>query len=155
MDVTLNRPAFASRIDDTPCATPVAPAALTRRALITGRTLSTIATAFLVFDAVGKLLRVQPVLDGTAQLGYPVDIVFGLGLTLLACVILYIVPATSVLGALLLTGYLGGAVATHVRVENPLFSHVLFPTYVAALLWGGLVLRDPRLRALLPGRRSS
>jgi hypothetical protein len=81
--------------------------------------------------------------------------VFSLGVTLLACVVAYILPRTSVLGALLLTGYLGGAVATHVRVGNPLFSHVLFPTYVAALLWGGLLLRDARLRALLPLRRDS
>jgi hypothetical protein len=117
--------------------------------------LSTIAALFLFFDALAKLLRLQPVLDGTAQLGYPTDVVFGLGLTLLLCVLAYIVPATSVLGALLLTGYLGGAVATHVRVGNPVFSHVLFPTYVAAMLWGGLALRDPRLRALLPGMRAS
>ena len=74
---------------------------------------------------------------------------------LLSCVVAYAVPRTSALGALLLTGYLGGAVATHVRVANPLFSHVLFPTYVAALLWGGLILRDARLRALLPIRRAS
>jgi hypothetical protein len=81
--------------------------------------------------------------------------VFGLGVILLSCVVAYAIPRTSVLGALLLTGYLGGAVATHVRVANPLFSHVLFPTYIAALLWGGLILRDARLRALLPIRRAS
>ena len=69
--------------------------------------------------------------------------------------VVYAVPRTSVLGAMLLTGYLGGAVATHVRVANPLFSHVLFPTYVAALVWGGLILRDTRLRVLLPIRRAS
>src|SRR6478735_643137 len=114
----------------------------TTRQLIAGRVLSTIAALFLF-------------LDGTAQLGYPTDVVFGLGLTLLLCVLAYIVPATSFLGALLLTGYLGGAVATHVRVGNPLFTHVLFPTYVAVVLWGGLALRDPRLRALLTARRAS
>ena len=97
----------------------------------------------------------QPVIDGTLQLGYPRDSVFSLGLVLLSCVLAYAVPRTSVLGALLLTGYLGGAVATHVRVANPLFSHVLFPTYVAAFLWGGLILRDARLRVLLPIRRAS
>jgi hypothetical protein len=123
-----------------------------RRSLVTGRALSTIGAAFLLFDSIAKLLRVQPVLDGTAQLGYPTDVVFGLGVTLLLCVIAYIVPATSAVGALLLTGYLGGAVATHVRVGDPLFSHVLFPTYLATVLWAGLVLRDPRLRALLPRR---
>jgi DoxX-like family len=98
---------------------------------------------------------VQPVIDGTTQLGYPPDIVFSLGVTLLSCVVAYLIPRTSVLGAVLLTGYLGGAVATHVRVGNPLFTHVLFPTYVAALLWGGLMLRDARLRAFLPWRHRS
>ena len=117
--------------------------------------LSGLAVAFLIFDSVGKLLEVQPVIDGTKQLGYPPDIVFSLGVTLLSCVLAYLVPRTSVLGAVLLTGYLGGAVATHVRVANPLFTHVLFPTYVAALLWGGLVLRDARLRAFLPWRDRS
>jgi hypothetical protein len=120
-----------------------------------GRILSGLAVAFLVFDAVAKLLRLPPVIQGTIQLGYPADIVFGLGATLLACVLAYVVPRTSVLGALLLTGYLGGAVATHVRVGNPLCTHVLFPVYVAAFLWGGLLLREPRLRAVLPLRSAS
>ncbi len=126
-----------------------------RTAIWTGRTLSWLAVLFLLFDSTAKLLQVQPVVDGTLQLGYPRDIVFTLGAILLACVAAYVIPRTSVLGALLLTGYLGGAVATHVRVENPLFSHALFPTYIAALLWGGLILRDARLRALLPIRRES
>ena len=126
-----------------------------RRALWTGRVLSGLAVAFLIFDSVGKLLEAQPFIDGTKQLGYPPDIVFSLGVTLSSCVAAYLVPRTSVLGAVLLTGYLGGAVATHVRVGSPLFTHVLFPTYVAALLWGGLMLRDARLRAFLPwGNRS-
>lgn len=120
-----------------------------------GRVLSSVAVLFLLFDSAGKLFEVQPVIDGTLQLGYPRDIVFTLGVILLSCVVAYVVPRTSVLGALLLTGYLGGAVATHVRVDNPLFSHVLFPTYVAALLWGGLLLRDVRLRAFLPTRSAS
>ena len=122
------------------------------RAVWTGRVISGLAVAFLVFDSVGKLLEVQPVIEGTKQLGYPPEVVFDLGVTLLACVLAYLVPRTSVLGAVLLTGYLGGAVATQVRVGNPLFTHVLFPTYVAALLWGGLMLRDVRLRAFLPWR---
>jgi hypothetical protein len=126
-----------------------------RRALWTGRVLSGLAAAFLIFDSVGKLLEVQPVIDGTRQLGYPPEIVFSLGVTLLSCLLTYLVPRTSMLGAVLLTGYLGGAVATHVRVGNPLFTHVLFPTYVAALLWGGLMLRDARLRAFLPWRDRS
>ena len=120
-----------------------------RRALWTGRVISGLAVAFLVFDSIGKLLEVQPVIEGTKRLGYSPDLVFGLGVTLISCVLAYLVPWTSVLGAVLLTGYLGGAVATHVRVGNPLLTHVLFPTYIAALLWGGLMLRDARLRALL------
>ena len=122
------------------------------RTLWTGRLISGLAVGFLIFDSVGKLLEVQPVVDGTKGLGYPPEIVFNLGVTLLSCVLAYLVPRTSVLGAVLLTGYLGGAVATHVRVGSPLVTHVLFPAYVAALLWGGLMLRDARLRAFLPWR---
>src|SRR5205823_2168452 len=86
------------------------------------------------------------------QLGYPASVVFGLGVLQLACLVVYLVPRTSVLGAVLWTGYLGGAVATHVRVGNPLFSHTLFPIYVATFLWAGLWLRDERLRCVLPMR---
>ena len=117
-----------------------------------GRLLGGLAVAFLIFDGVGKLLEVQPVIDGAKQLGYPQDVMFSLGATLLICVLVYLFPRTSLLGAVLLTGYLGGAVATHVRVGSPLFTHVLFPTYVAALLWGSLMLRDARLCAFLPWR---
>lgn len=127
---------------------------VSKGALWAGRGLSGIAVLFLSFDSLGKLLQAQPVVEGTAQLGYPTSIIFGLGITLLTCVIVYLVPQTSLLGAVLLTGYLGGAVATHVRVGNPLFTHVLFPTYIAALIWGGLVLRDPRVRAFIPWRQS-
>jgi hypothetical protein len=123
-----------------------------RRALWTGRLFGGLAVVFLIVDSVGKLLVLQPVIDRTKELGYAPDIVFSLGLTLLVCVVAYVIPRTSVLGAVLLTGYLGGAVATQVRVGNPLFTHILFPTYVAALLWGGLVLRDARLRRFLPWR---
>lgn len=117
----------------------------------TGRILSGIAVAFLVFDAVGKLMRVQPVVEGTVKLGYRADSVVTVGLLLLAGVVLYVVPRTSVLGAIYLAAYLGGAVATHYRVGSPLLSHVLFPVYVALLLWAGLALRTPRLAALLTG----
>jgi hypothetical protein len=130
--------------------TPVFNTAVPRKALWTGRVLSTLAVLFLLFDAVGKLLRPVQVIDGTAQLGWPVSVILPLGIIQLVCLILYIVPRTSVFGAILWTGYLGGAVATHVRIGNPLFSHILFPTYIAALLWLGLWLRDRRLRALLP-----
>jgi hypothetical protein len=124
--------------------------ASSKLALLTGRSISGLAVAFLLFDSLGKLLEVQPVVDGTRQLGYSPEIVFTLGFTLLSCVLTYLVPRTSVLGALLLTGYLGGAMA--VRVGSPLLTHVLFPVYVAVLLWGGLMLRDARLGAFLPWR---
>ena len=114
-----------------------------------GRVLSTLAVVFLTFDSVGKLLEVPAVIAGSAQLGYPVDAIFSLGVILLLCVVTYVIPRTSVLGAVLLTGYLGGAVATHVRVDSPLFTHTLFPIYVAAFVWGGLFLRDARLRAFV------
>ena len=117
---------------------------------LAGRLISGLAVGFLIFDSIGKLLRVAPVIDGTRQLGYPPDIVFSLGVTLLSCVLVYLVPRTSVLGAVLLTGYLGGAVATHVRVGNQMFTHVLFPVYIAALVWIGLMMRDGRLQAFLP-----
>ena len=120
-----------------------------------GRLLSWLAILFLLFDSVGKLLLVQPVIEGSRQLGYSPNTVFGLGAVLLGCVRVYLVPRTSALGALLLTGYLGGAVATHVRVGSPLFTHVLFPTYVAAVVWGGLLLRRPALRVILPVRRAA
>ena len=123
-------------------------AAATRRVRI-GWTLSGLAAAFLLFDATGKLLRVQPVLEGTANLGWPETSVFPVGVLLLAGVALYLIPRTSVLGAIYLAAYLGGAVATHVRVGSPLATHVLFPVYVAAFVWGGLALRKPQLTALL------
>lgn len=125
----------------------------TTRSVVAGRILSGLAIAFLLFDALAKVARVPAVIEGSAQLGYPAATVPVIGLTLLGCVVLYAIPRTAFLGALLLTGYLGGAIATHVRVQNPLFSHVLFPTYVAALAWGGLYLRDAGLRAYLTIRR--
>jgi len=125
------------------------------RRVWTGRALSALAVLFLLLDSGGKLLEVQPVIEGTRQLGYPRDIVFNLGVILLSSVVVYVIPQTAVFGALLLTGYLGGAIATHVRVEHPLFSHVLFPAYLAVFLWAGLLLRDPRLQVFLPIRKAS
>jgi hypothetical protein len=123
-----------------------------KKALLAGRILSGLAVLFLLFDAGIKLLRLPVAVQGTIQIGYPASVVFPLGVVLLTCLIVYLVPRTSVLGAVLLTGYLGGAIATHVRVGDPLFSHVLFPIYVAAFLWTGLWLRDERLRAVLSAR---
>jgi hypothetical protein len=127
-------------------------AAPNRRAAWAGRTLSSLAVLFLTFDAAMKLLELPPAVQGTTQLGYPASVIVGIGLVQVACLVAYLVPRTSVLGAVLWTGYLGGAVAPHVRVGSPLLSHTLFPVYVAALLWGGLWLREPRLCALLPFR---
>ena len=118
-----------------------------------GVALSVIAILFLLLDSGMKILRAAAAVASTVELGYPDSVVLGIGLLQLGCLMLYVVPQTSVLGAVLLTGYLGGAIATHVRVGSPLFSHVLFPTYIAALVWGGVWLRDPRLRVLLPTRR--
>lgn len=118
-----------------------------------GYALSGFAALFLAFDTVMKLLVLDPAVQATTELGYPAATVFWIGAVELVCLGLYLVPRTSVLGAILLVGYLGGAVATHVRVGNPLLSHTLFPTYVAVMLWGGLYLREPRLRHLLPFRR--
>ncbi|WP_437849539.1 DoxX family protein [Sorangium sp. So ce363] len=131
----------------------VEPVVVSSKKVWAGRILSGLSVAFLLFDSIGKLMMVPQVLEGSEQLGYPVSSVRGIGLVLLASVVTYMIPRTSVLGAILLTGFLGGAVATHVRVDNPLFSHVLFPVYVAAMIWGGLLLRDERLRALLPLRK--
>jgi hypothetical protein len=116
-----------------------------------GRALSGVAVAFLLFDALGKLMRVAPVVEGTTKLGYPESAVVPIGVLLLAGVALYAVPKTSLLGAIYLAAYLGGAVATHVRAGSPLATHVLFPVYVAAFVWGGLALRSPRLTSLLLG----
>ena len=118
-----------------------------------GRILTGIAAAFLLFDAAGKLMRVSAVIDWTVKLGYPESSVFAIGVLLLMGVVLYLIPRTSILGAIYLAAYLGGAVATHVRVASPLASHVLFPVYVAAFVWGGLALRNPRLLALLADGR--
>jgi hypothetical protein len=119
------------------------------KAVWAGRVLSGLAVAFLAMDAAMKLFTVPQAVEGTASLGYPVSVLFGLGVVQAVCLIVYLIPRTAILGAVLWTGYLGGAIATHVRVQNPLFTHILFPIYVAALLWLGLWLRDRRTRALL------
>jgi hypothetical protein len=122
------------------------------RGRVAGVVCTTVAALFLAFDTILKVLRLDAAVEGTASLGYPLSSVQWIGAIELVCLVLYLVPRTAVLGALLMTGYLGGAVASHVRIESPLLTHVLFPVYVALLLWGGLYLRDPRLRALAPLR---
>ena len=120
-----------------------------RGAIWTGRILTGLAALFLLMDATMKVLELAPAVEGTMQLGYPASAIQGIGVLQLALLVAYLVPRTSLLGAVLWTGYLGGAIATHVRVGSPLFTHTLFPIYVAALIWGGLWLRDTRLRAAL------
>ena len=131
------------------------PAAPTSKGMLwAGRILSALPSLFLLMDGVMKLFKPSFVVEATVRLGYPESVIVPLGIVLTACTVLYITPQTSVLGAILLTGYLGGAVATHVRASEPLFS-IIFPVIIGSMLWGGLLLRDARLRALLPLRRSS
>src|SRR6516165_4330087 len=120
--------------------------------LWSGWVMSAVPALFLLMDGVMKLMKPEIVVKTTVQLGYPESVILGLGILLLACTVLYLIPRTCILGAILLTGYLGGAVATHVRVEDGVFP-ALFPVILGALLWGGLVLRDGQLRAFLPWRR--
>jgi len=141
-----DRPAFAASPS---VAAPPLAAAPSRRAVLAGRILGGFVVLFLGFDLSLKLASSPEALEATGQLGYPPHVLFPLGLVQLACLALYLIPRTAPLGALLWTGYLGGAIATHVRVGNPLFSHTLFPIYVAVLLWGSLWLRDRRVRGIL------
>jgi len=121
----------------------------------TGLAMSGLVILFLLFDGGIKLVPLEIVTATSAQIGLPTDVSFArtLGILTLIGVVLYAIPRTSVLGAILLTGYMGGAIATHLRIGSPLFSHTLFGVYLGLLIWGGLYLRDPRLRALIPFRR--
>jgi len=125
---------------------------VSKKRLWTGRILSGIVVLFLLFDSITKLITIKPVVDGMRQLGYPVPLAPVIGAILLICVVLYVIPRTAPLGAILLTGYLGGAVASQLRLEMPLLGYTLFPIYVAALAWGGLYLRDSRVRTLFVPR---
>jgi hypothetical protein len=126
------------------------PAGVSKGQLWTGRILSGLVVAFLLFDATIHILKPAPVIAGFTQLGFPVSVSVPLGVLELVFVILYLIPRTSVFGAILLTGYLGGAISAQVRISAPLFSTILFPIYVALFVWGGLYFRDPRVRALIP-----
>jgi hypothetical protein len=148
MELTLN----TSTITATPTTASAATPGTGRAARWTGRIMSGLVTAFLVFDGAMKLARIAPVIQGTTELGFPLATIVPIGLILLACVALYLIPRTAILGAVLLTGYLGGAIASQLRVGHPLLGYTLFPIYVAALVWGGLYLRDRRVRALLARR---
>jgi DoxX-like family len=130
-------------------------AASSKSRLLTGRILSTLTILFLIMDIVFKFIRSIPpqVMQSITQLGFQPSLLTAIGILLTICTVLYVIPATSVLGALLLTAYLGGAVSVQVRVGNPLFGYVLFPVYVGVLMWAGLCLRESRLLALLPLRK--
>ena len=112
-----------------------------------GQILSGLAVLFLTWDGVIKLMTIAPVVEGFTRLGYPVSVAVAIGILELVCVAVYVTPRTSALGAVLLTGFLGGAISTHVRVEDPLLTHTFFPIYIGLLIWGGLWLRNDRLRA--------
>jgi hypothetical protein len=111
-----------------------------------GRITSALPVLMLLFSGVMKLVKPAPVVEGFAQLGYPESLALPIGILEIVCAVVYVIPRTAVLGAILVTGYLGGATATHVRVGDPFF----FPIILGLLVWGGLYLRDERLRALLP-----
>jgi hypothetical protein len=116
--------------------------------------MSGLMIAFMLFDSLSKLALERHVVEATTQIGYPLDVIRPLGAIGLACTLLYAIPRTAILGAILLTAYLGGAIASKVRIEDPLFSSVLFGVYFGVLVWGGLYLRDQQLRSLFPLRRS-
>ena len=117
-----------------------------------GYALTGLCSLFLFMDAGMKLMRLPIVMETTTQIGWPTSTVVPLAIVLLASTLLYLFPRTSILGAVLLTGYLGGAVATHVRIDSPLFTHTLFGVYIGIIMWAGLYLRDPALRSVFPFR---
>jgi hypothetical protein len=120
-----------------------------RTARITGWVLTSLVALFLLFDSVTKLLQLPAVVEATVQMGFPATTVPVIGGTLLACLVLYLIPRTAVLGAVLLTGYLGGAVCAQLRIEAPVLGYLLFPVYTGVLVWLGLYLRSAVLRALV------
>jgi hypothetical protein len=124
-------------------------ASVSKKSLWAGRTTCALMVLFLLFDSGLKVMKLAPAVEATARLGYPVKLVFAIGIAELICVVLFVIPRTSILGAILLTGYLGGATATQVRLEDPWF---FFPIVIGVLVWGGLFLRDGQLRALVPLR---
>ena len=126
-------------------------APVSRTARYVGRFLTGFSALFLLFDGIMKVMKVAPVLEACAPLQIPEHVIPGLGIVLTVATLIYLIPQTAILGAILLTGYLGGATWTHVRMGGPVFPMV-FPSLVGAMVWGGLCLREPRLRALFPLR---
>lgn len=127
---------------------------ISKGSLWAGRVITALVVLLLFLDGVTKAMKVAAVIAASAQLGFTANQIVAIGVTLLVCTALYAIPATSILGAILLTGYLGGAVVTNLRAGSPLFSIVLAPAYFGVFVWAGLYLRDDRLRALIPMRNS-
>lgn len=146
MDQVLTSPRFDSPRLDSPRVT----APLSNKLVWTGRVLTGLVVAFLLFDGAVKLIPIDPVVEAFARLGLPVDLARHLGVLLLSCTLLHVLPRTQVLGASLLTAYLGGATTTHVRIGDPFW----FPIALGVMLWAGLYLREPRLRMLLGPRET-
>jgi len=115
--------------------------------------MSGLVILFMLFDGISKVMLVTQVVEATNKIGYPGSVIRPIGIILLLCTVLYAVPRTAIIGAILLTGFLGGAVASKVRLEDPLFGSVLFGVYFGILVWGGLYFRDQRVRSLIPLRR--
>jgi hypothetical protein len=137
---------------ETPASSTSAVAGPSKKHIWIGRILLAIPILFLAFDGIGKLVQPVEVVQGTLRLGYAQTSLIVIGTLELTSLLLFCTPRTSILGAVLLTAFLGGAVATHIRIGDPLFSHIFFPVYVAVLLWAGLFMLDVRIRALFPFR---
>jgi hypothetical protein len=127
-------------------------ASSSKTSLWAGRIMSGLTVLFMLFDGISKLALEHHVVDATTKIGFPQEVIRPLGIVLLVCTILYTIPRTAIFGAILLTGYLGGAVASKVRIEDPIFGSIVFGVYFGILAWGGLYLRDHRLRTLIPLR---
>ena len=125
---------------------------LSKKSIWAGRIITGLVAAFLVFDAVIHMMKPAPVVEAFAKLNFPIRFAVPMGIIELVCILLYVIPCTSILGAILLTGYLGGAIAIQLPTSNPFFGEVLFPGYIAVFLWAGIYLRDERLRTMVPLR---
>ncbi|MFD4293701.1 DoxX family protein [Rhodococcus sp. NPDC058532] len=138
----------------TPIAVQSAPTgAVSPRSRLAGLVVTALVAAFLLFDAVIHLANIEPVRESIAEYGFPDYAPYVMGIVMLVCLALYLLPVTSLLGAVLLTGYLGGAVTSNILTEQPLLSTILSPVYVGILVWGGLFLRDAEVRRIMPLRR--
>jgi len=126
-------------------------ASVSKGSLWAGRLVSGLAVLFMIFDGITKVMRLRQVIEASVRIGFPENTIVGIGASLLVCTALYVFPRTSVLGAILLTAHLGGAVAANVRVGSPIFN-TSFPVIFGMLVWLGLFLRESRLRALIPLR---